>query len=133
MESKQTLEEKDFEISQLKSRLQSLSEEYSNMFSEKEKGDQDLQELIVEYSSFRDKMDKLTLSKDNQLAELKRKLDLRGLSASQDGNANIPERDEEIEELREKLESKDKIINDLRARGDRSNASSLQVLDLFIF
>lgn len=131
MESKQTLEEKDFEISQLKSRLQTLSEEYSSMFSEKEKGDQDLQELIVEYSSFRDKMDKLTASKDNQINEMKRKLELRGISNGREGNENIPERDELLEELREKLESKEKTINDLRARLDRQDTVGSQVFLIF--
>jgi hypothetical protein len=83
-------------------------------------------ELMTEYSEFRDQYEKkfqeVVGAKEHQINELKRKMDIRGLSGSK--NENISERDELIEELKEKVEAKDKIIADLK-KHDRQHHDSL--------
>jgi len=144
MDSRREQEEKEAELKVLSKKNSELLQEYGKLMAEyekisqeKNKIEQDLLDLMNEYAGLKNKfeikLEDILIEKDTQIADLKRKLELRGISDTSRQPDKIPEQNEELEELREKLEQKDRIIEELRTgKLEYTNEMSVEALRVFL-
>jgi chromosome segregation ATPase len=122
METKQVNEEKEAVIKDLETKNQEIIEQLEALSKDKERADKDLEDLMDEFVIVKEKLEDGNNSlkdKDRQLNELKKKAPNTGKETPRKiENERIPESNEEVEELKEKLEQREKIITELKAHVD---------------
>jgi len=133
METKQGNEEKEALIKDLEAKNQTITEQLEALTKDKERADKDLEDLMDEFVIVKEKLEAGNSSlkdKDRQLSELKKKAPAGKETPRKVEHERIPESNEEIEELKEKLEHKEKVITDLRAHVDSLSIENTREEDL---
>lgn len=131
METKQVNEEKETVIKDLENKNQTLSEQLDILTKEKERADKDLEDLMDEFVVVKEKLETGNNSlkeKDRQLSELKKKAPAGKETPRKVEHERIPESNEEVEELKEKLEQKEKLITDLKAHVESLSIENTRVI-----
>lgn len=118
-------EGRDANVQELIEQNQALNEQLTALSAEKDSVEKDLEELLKEFSNVKGRYEgdirNIRAEKDKQIAELKKRASLKD-----DQSNHIPELNEELEELRDQLEQKEKIIVELRSAGIGENSTSNQ-------
>jgi len=151
MEAKQVNEAKDSVIKELTAKceenensfkeLTEKNEELLQQLSEvtrlKEQADKDLEELMEEFIIVKEKYEEGSSAlkeKERLLGETRKKSGNTVVSPRKPEPEHIPEINEDIEELKEKLELKEKTISELKAQVDNlSSVENTRVnIDIFL-
>jgi len=150
MEAKQTNEEKEGVIKDLTAKYQErenlfkeletkneeLLKQIAEISNEKEQAEKDLEELMEEFVIVKEKYQEGSSAlkeKEKLLSEFKKKSGNVIVTPRKSEPERIPESNEEVEELKEKLELKEKTISDLKAQMNSISVENSKVLFPFLF
>lgn len=116
---------------------QGLIEQINTLTADKDSVEKDLEELIKEFANVKEQYEaevkSVRVEKEKQLSDLKKKTALKETPHKSIIESNhIPELNEEIEELKEKLEQKEKIIVELRNQSNNSAQENIKVVSSYI-
>ncbi len=134
METKQGNEEKEAIIQELQAKNQEITEQLEALSKDKERADKDLEDLMDEFVVVKEKLEagnNAVKDRDRQINELKKKAPAAGKETPRKiEHERIPESNEEVEELKEKLEQREKIITELKAHVDSLSIENTREEDL---